>query len=487
MKPIGEYPSAGSHTGQTRQGSIRLAGTGSAETRVPSAPVAKRSGGFMRLGLREIASAVLAASIAGLVWLPNVPSIASAVFASIVVCTLVVELVRGQEKLVIGTVGWLIALFVAVRVLALQNVPEEIAGLDGVVSLVVSLAIFLTMALPRWNDRLARRVMATFAFSASAVAAVHWFLSHDFLAVAGSDAIGMALAARGINRNDFGQLLATAATLALLFIRLSRHNGPRRLMWTGLLAFDLAFLVALGSRASLAMVLFALLANVIIERPQYAYWGLAVLAGTVALLPRLLAWIASLGTTAPETLRRGAVLVQALMAGDASQIAVAAGRVSYWQAGLASFADSPVWGVGTGASWLTVLQQTGDYTYAHSTLFILLGESGLVGAFVYYAFCWILASRLSRSVRQESHEERHIAATMLAYEFAIVTMGVFVVAGLGKYVFMLLGLGTALASRRGDEKRWGKGMGVSPTDAKVSRRQLSMQSRGVRAGPERAM
>jgi hypothetical protein len=448
MLPIRDYASASWHRKQNGGGSVRLAGAGSAETSASEVLVAKRSDGFMRLGLREIASAVLAASIAGLVWLPNVPSIVSAVFAAIAVFTLVVELVRNQEKLVVGTVGWLIALFVAVRVLALRNVPEEVGGLDAVVSLVVSLAIFLTMALPRWNDRLARRVMATFVFSASAVAAVHWWLARGYLAVAGSGAIGMALAARGINRNDFGQLLATAATLALLFIRLSRRNGARRLMWMAILVFDLAFLIALGSRASLAMVLFSLLANVIIERPHYAYWGMAALAGTAALLPRFLTWITALGTTAPETLRRGAALIQALMAGDANQIAVAVGRVSYWKAGLASFADSPVWGVGTGASWLAVLQQTGYYTYAHSTLAILLGESGLVGAGVYYACCLILANRLSRSVRQESHEERHIAATLLAYELAILTTGVFVVAGLGKYAFMLLGLGSALATRR---------------------------------------
>jgi O-antigen ligase len=412
----------------------------------------RRSEGFMRLNLREVASVLLAASLAGLVWLPYVPSVTSAVFAAVLVYTLVVELTRNQEKLSFGTINWLVALFVAVRVLALWNEPQEIGGFEQVVSLVVSLVIFLSMALPQWRDGLARRVTATFILSATAAAAVHWWLSRGYVAASGSGAIGMELLARGINRNEFGQLLATAATLAFLFIRLHRHNLARRLIWATILVFDLAFLVELGSRASLAIAFVGLLLNLVIERPRYAYLSVAALACMVLLLPRFLSWIVALGTAAPETLRRGAALVQALMAGDANQIAGAVGRASFWQAGLASFADSPIWGVGTGQSWSMVLQQTGYYTYAHSTLVILLAESGLVGAILYYAFCLTLASHLSRSVRQESNDERHIAATLLAYELAILAVGVFVDAGRDKNTFMLLGIGAALVSRRGHER-----------------------------------
>lgn len=442
--------------------------------------VSMRSGGSMRLGLREAASVAFAASIAGLVWLPRVPSVVSAISVAILVCTLVVELARNQEKLSISTVDWLVMLFVAVRVFALWNEPQDLGGFDAVVSLVVSLAVFLSMALPRWDDRLARRVMATFTLSATAVAAVHWWLSRGYTA-AGSAAIGLELTARGINRNEFGQLLAVAVTVAFLFIRLSRRNGARRLFWTAILVFDLAFLVALGSRASLFMGLFGLLANLIIERPQYAYWAVAVLACTAALLPRLLTWIATMGTAVPETLIRGAALVQALMTGDASQIAVAsAGRVPIWQEGLASFASSPIWGVGQGGARSMMLQRVGIYAYAHSTLIILLAESGLVGAIVYYACCLVLAGRLIRLVREGHDSEKHIVATLLACELAILITGVFDVTGLDKIAFMLLGLGTALVSRRKGEKHGGNGAGVS---AKHS----SRKSRGAAAGPEEAM
>lgn len=321
---------------RSRQGREFLGGTGSAETAMPDVGVCMRSGGSMRLGLREAASVALAASVAGLVWLPHVPSVISAVSVAILMCVLIVELARNQEKLSISTIDWLVMLFVAVRVFSLWNEPQEIGGLDTVVSLVVSLAVFLSLALPRWDDRLARRVMATFTLSATAVAAVHWWLSRGYAAVAGSAAIYVELLARGINRNEFGQLLAVAVILAFLFIRLSRRNGARRFFWTAILVFDLAFLVVLGSRASLFMGLFGLLATLLIERPQYVYWAVAVLACTVALLPRLLAWIATMGTAAPETLRRGAALVQALMTGDASQMSVAsAGRVPIWQEGRA--------------------------------------------------------------------------------------------------------------------------------------------------------
>ena len=461
--------------------------TGSTETAMPDVGVGMRSGGSMRLGLREAASVAFAASIAGLVWLPRVPSVVSAISVAILVCTLVVELARNQEQLSISTVDWLVMLFVAVRVFALWNEPQDLGGFDAVVSLVVSLAVFLSMALPRWDDRLVRRVMATFVLSATAVAAVHWWLSRGYVAVAGSNAIYVELLARGINRNEFGQLLAAAVILAFLFIRLSRRNGARRLFWTAILVFDLAFLVVLGSRASLVMGLFGLLADLIIERPQYAYWVVAALACTVALLPRLLMSIAAMGTAAPETLRRGAALVQALMTGNASQIAVAVGRVSFWQAGLASFVDSPIWGVGTGGSWLMVLQQTGEYTYAHSTLIILLAESGLVGAIVYYACCLVLAARLIRLVREGHDSEKHIVATLLACELAILITGVFTVTGLDKIAFMLLGLGTALVSQRICEKHGGIGAGRSPIDAGVSSLHSSRKSRGAAAGPEETM
>jgi O-antigen ligase len=377
-------------------------------------------------------------------------------------------------------------LFVAVRVFALWNEPQDLGGFDAVVSLVVSLAVFLSMALPRWDDRLARRVMATFVLSATAVAAVHWWLSRGYVAVAGSNAIYVELLARGINRNEFGQLLAVAATVAFLFIRLSRRNGARRLFWAAILLFDLAFLVVLGSRASLVMGLFGLLADLIIERPQYAYWVVGVLACTAALLPRLLTWIATMGTAAPETLRRGVALVQALMTGDASQIAVAVGRVSFWQAGLASFASSPIWGVGDAGSRSMVLRWTGDYTYAHSTLIILLAESGLVGAIVYYACCLVLAGRLIRLVREGHDSEKHIVATLLACELAILITGVFAVTGLDKIAFMLLGLSTALVSRRKREKHEGNEVGASPTDAGMSAQHSNRKSCGATDGLEEA-
>jgi O-antigen ligase len=378
-------------------------------------------------------------------------------------------------------------LFVALRVFALWNEPQDLGGFDAVVSLVVSLAVFLSMALPRWDDRLARRVMAMFVLSATAVAAVHWWLSRGYIAVAGSNAISVELLATGINRNEFGQLLAVAVTVAFLFIRLSRRNRARRLFWAAILVFDLAFLVVLGSRASLVMGLFGLLADLIIERPQYAYWVVGVLTCTAALLPRLLTWIATMGTAAPETLIRGAELVLALMTGDASQIAVAVGRVSFWQAGLASFASSPIWGVGEAGSWSMVLRWTGEYTYAHSTLIILLAESGLVGAIVYYA-CWlVLAGRLIRLVREGHDSEKHIVATLLACELAILVTGVFAVTGLDKIAFMFLGLGTALVSRRKGEKHGGNGAGASPADAEVSAKHSNRKSRGAGAGPEGAM
>jgi O-antigen ligase len=476
------------HNKRSSQFGDCLSGTGSAETAMPDVGVCMRSGGSMRLGLREAASVALAASISGLVWLPNVPSVVSAISVAILVCTLVVELARNQEKLSISTVDWLVMLFVAVRVFALWNEPQDLGGFDAVVSLVVSLAVFLSMALPRWDDRLARRVMATFTLSATVVAAVHWWLSRGYVAVAGSNAIEVELLARGINRNEFGQLLAVAVILAFLFIRLSRRNGARRLFWTAILVFDLAFLVVLGSRASLAMGLFGLLANLIIERPQYAYWVAAALACMAALLPRSLAWISSMGAAAPETLIRGAALVQALMTGDTSQIAVAsAGRVPIWQAGLASFASSPIWGVGEAGARSMMLQRVGIYAYAHSTLIILLAESGLVGAIVYYACCLVLAGRLIRLVREGHDSEKHIVATLLACELAILITGVFAVTGLDKIAFMLLGLGTALVSRRIREKHGGNGAGASPTDAEVSAKHSNRKSRGAGAGPEEAM
>lgn len=464
-----------------------LAGTGLTKTAMPDAMAGKRSSGFIRLSLREAASVALAASIAGLVWLPNVPSVVSAISVAILMCVLIVELARNQEKLSINAVDWLIILFVAVRVFSLWNEPQEIGGLDTVVSLVVSLAVFLSMALPRWDGSMARRVMATFTLSATAVAAVHWWLSRGY-AAAGSAAIGLELTVRGINRNELGQLLAAAVILAFLFIRLSRRNGARRLFWTAILVFDLAFLVALGSRASLFMGLFGLLANLIIERPQYAYWPVAVLACTAALLPRLLTWIATMGTAAPETLIRGTALVQALMTGDASQIAVAsAGRVPIWQEGLASFASSPIWGVGQGGVRSMMLQQVGTYSYAHSTLIILLAESGLVGATVYYACCLVLAGRLIRLLRQAHDSEKHIVVTLLACELAIIVTGVFAVTGLDKIAFMLLGLGTALVSRRKVENHGGNGAGTSPTDAGASARHWNRKSRTAGAGPGEAM
>lgn len=463
-------------------------GTSLARTDVTGAIPGKRSSGSMHLDLREAASSVLVVSVAGLVWLPHVPSVISAVSVAILMCVLIVEFARNQEKLSISTVDWLIMLFVAVRVFSLWNEPQEIGGLDTVVSLVVSLAIFLSMALPRWDGPMARRVMATFTLSATAVAAVHWWLSRGYVAVAGSNAIYVELLARGINRNELGQLLAAAVILAFLFIRLSRRNGARRLFWAAILLFDLAFLVALGSRASLFMGLFGLLANLIIERPQYAYWAVAVLACTAALLPRLLTWIATMGTAAPETLIRGAALVQALMTGDASQIVVAsAGRVPIWQEGLASFASSPIWGVGQGGARSMMLQQVGAYTYAHSTLIILLAESGLVGATVYYAGCLVLAGRLIRLLRQAHDSEKHIVVTLLACELTIIVTGVFAVTGLDKIPFMLLGLGTALVSRRKGENHGGNGAGASPTDAGVSARHRNRKSRTAGAGPGEAM
>jgi len=476
------------HNKQSSQFGGCLSGRGAGATAVGDATVSKRTGGSMRLGLREAASVAFAASIAGLVWLPRVPSVVSAISVAILVCTLVVELARNQEKLSISTVDWLVMLFVAVRVFALWNEPQDLGGFDAVVSLVVSLAVFLSMALPGWDDRLARRVMATFVLSATAVAAVHWWLSRGYVAVAGSNAIYVELLARGINRNEFGQLLAVAVTVAFLFIRLSRRNGARRLFWAAILLFDLAFLVVLGSRASLVMGLFGLLADLIIERPQYAYWVVGVLACTAPLLPRLLTWIATMGTAAPETLRRGAALVQALMTGDASQIAVAsAGRVPIWQAGLTSFASSPIWGVGQGGARSMMLQQVGTYSYAHSTLIILLAESGLVGATVYYACCLVLAGRLVRLLRQAHDSEKHIVVTLLACELTILITGVFAVTGLDKIAFMLLGLGTALVSRRKREKHGGNETGVSPADAEVSAKHSNRKSREAGAGPEEAM
>jgi hypothetical protein len=446
-----------------------------------------RSDNFVRMSLRQVACVALVASVAGLVWLPRVPSVISAVFAVVLVCTLVVELVRSREKVVVGTVGWLITLFVAVRVLAVWNEPQELGGFDTILSLVISLAIFLSMALPQWDDRLARRVMTTFVLSATVVAVVHWWLARGYVAVAGSDALGVELASTGINRNDFGQLLATATILAFLLIRLSGHSRTRRLAWTTILVLDLALLVALGSRSSLALASIGFLLNLVIERPEYAYWGLAALACTTALLSRLLAWTTSLGTAAPETLRRGAALVQALMTGDASQIAVEVGRVSYWRAGWASFVESPIWGVGEGTARSMVLQQTGDYTYAHSTLIILLAESGLVGATIYYVSCLILASRLSQSVRRASYGERHIAAALLAYEFAFLVTGAFAVTGLDKSTFILLGLGTALASQCNREKHSNSESMASPTNRRVRARHSNMRSHRAGADPERVI
>jgi hypothetical protein len=112
-----------------------------------------------------------------------------------------------------------------------------------------------------------------------------------------------------------------------------------------------------------------------------------------------------------------------------------------------------------------VLQRTGYYTYAHSTLIILLAESGLVGAILYYVFCLVLASRLSALIRLGSHFERHIAATLLAYELAILIIGVFVDAGQDKNTFLLLGIGTALVSRTGHKRHeWDSGERYAGTD-----------------------
>ena len=462
-------------------------GTSLARTDVTGAIPGKRSSGSMHLDLREAASIVLVVSVAGLIWLPHVPSVISAVSVAILMCVLIVELARNQEKLSINTVDWLIMLFVAVRVFSLWNEPQELGGLDAVVTLVVSLAAFLSMALPRWNERLARRVMATFTLSATAVAAVHWLLSRGY-AAAGSFALGVEVEARGINRNELGQLVAVAVTLACLFIRLPPRRTAWRLFWVAIVVFDLVFLVALGSRSSLAMGLLGLLATLMIERPQYVYWVVPVSACTAALLPRLLTWIAVMGTAAPETLRRGAALVSSLLSGDAGQIAVAlGGRGAMWLAGLASFAGSPIWGVGEERARSIALQRIGTASYAHSTLFMLLAESGLVGAILYYACCLVLAGRLARLLRQGHGTERHIAATLLAYELAILITSAFAGGGLDKISFMLLGLGTALVSRRKGENHGGNGAGAPPTDAEVSAKHSNRKSRAVAAGPGEAM
>lgn len=134
-----------------------------------------------------------------------------------------------------------------------------------------------------------------------------------------------------------------------------------------------------------------------------------------------------------------------------------------------------------------MLQQVGTYSYAHSTLIILLAESGLVGATVYHACCLVLAGRLIRLLRQAHDSEKHIIVTLLACEVAIIVTGVFAVTGLDKIPFMLLGLGTALVSRRKGENHGGNGAGAPPTDAEVSAKHSNRKSRAVAAGPEEAM
>jgi O-antigen ligase len=340
-------------------------------------------------------------------------------------------------------------LFTVLRLFALWDEPPELGGLDGVVSLLVSLVIFLSMAVPRWDKDLAQRVMAFLSLAASTAAGIFWWLSRGYSAIAGSDAIGTEFVAQGINRNDFGFVVASATVLAFMFARLSQHRPVRRLSWTVVAVFDLAFLVTLGSRTSLALALLGVVVDLVLERPHYAWWVAGVSTVLMALLPRWLAWIASMGAAAPETLRRGAALVIAFMSGDAGQMAIAsAGRTPIWQAGLAAFVRSPIWGTGPGGLRSSVLQSTGSYDYAHSTLIMLLAESGLVGAILFYACCSVVVARLVRFLRQGGSTERHIAAVLLAYVLAVLLLSPFATTGLDKNAWMLLGLGASLGNRR---------------------------------------
>lgn len=409
----------------------------------------------MRLGdhsvyliLRKTVAVILAAVMAGLVWLPRVPAALSAVAATMLVSVLVVGLAQRQDRWHPELASVLAILFTVLRLFALWNEPPEIGGLEGIVSLLVSLVIFLSMAVPRWDKDLAQQVMASLSLAASTAAGIFWWLSRGYTAIAGSAAIGAELLAQGINRNDFGFVVASATVLAFMFVRLPQHRPVRRLSWTVVAVFDLAFLVTLGSRTSLALALLGVVLDLVIERPHYAWWVAGVSTVLVALLPRWSAWIASMGAAAPETLRRGAALVSALMSGDTGQLVVAsAGRTPIWQAGLSAFARSPIWGVGAGGLRSLVLQSTGDYTYAHSTLITLLAESGFLGAILFYACCLVVVGRLVRFVRQGGGMERHVAAGLLAYVLAVLLLSPFATTGLDKNAWMLLGLGASLGNR----------------------------------------
>lgn len=189
---------------------------------------------------RQTASIMLAVCIAGLVWLPRVPSVLSAVAARMLVSVLMVGLAQRQDRWHPGLASVLAILFTVLRLFALWDEPPELGGLDGVVSLLVSLVIFLSMAVPRWDKDLAQRVMSSLSLAASTAAGIFWWLSRGYTAVFGSAAIGAELLTQGINRNNLGFVVASATVLAFVFVRLSQHRPVRRLSWTVVAVFDLA-------------------------------------------------------------------------------------------------------------------------------------------------------------------------------------------------------------------------------------------------------
>lgn len=398
--------------------------------------------------LRQILTVALVIVIAGVVWLPHMPSVLAAAITAMLVIVLVIGLTQEQDSWFFSSASVFAVLFIILRLLALWDEPPALGGIDSIVSLLVSLAIFLSMAVPRWSRDLAQRAMAYLSLAGSAAAGTFWWLSRGYTAVLGSVGIGVEFSAQGINRNDFGFVVAVATVLAFMFTRLHQGRSVERLLWAVVGVFDLAFLAALGSRTSLALALIGVVVDLVLERPSHAWWIAGASITLVALVPQWWAWIMRMGYAVPETIKRGAALVQALTTGNASQIAIAsAGRTTIWQAGLAAFARSPMWGIGPDGLRSAVLQSTGSYLYAHSTLITLLAESGLVSTIFFYASFLVVVVQLSYVMRHYHGAEWHMAAALEACTIAILLVSPFATTGLDKVAYTLLGLGVSLGSQ----------------------------------------
>jgi hypothetical protein len=237
-----------------------------------------------------------------------------------------------------------------------------------------------------------------------------------------SEVVGDSRRIRGLgpigDPNDLACALVSILPLSLAL----RHNGSylrnALLVWlpVGAIVYGVYLTRSRGGILALAAVLALSLSHRIGRT-------LSILAGAVAVMIFL-----ALGFLGGRS-----------MSIDAS----AAGRIDAWSTGLQMLKSSPVWGVGFG--------MFGQYNVltAHNSFVLCFAELGLVGYFLWLSLIMITADDLRYVIRDQDKsiaELRAWARALTASLVGFLTGGIFLSRSYDVTLFILIGLGAAVAN-----------------------------------------